>query len=481
MVFHSLQYLLFLSASVLVYYATPSRWRWLPLLAASWAHYAAWSVDFLPVLVLVTAVQYLFALAIARESRARARRWYLFASLMAGLSVLAYFKYSFVIRRVIAPLLPSLTRGSAPALAALLVPVGLSFYTLQTVGYLLDVYHRRREPERHFGIFAVFVSFFPIVVSGPIERAGHLLPQLRGETPIAFRYENISQGVKLIIWGFFLKLVIADRAGLYVDAVFGHADRHSGITFVAATVFYSFQVYCDFAGYSSVAIGSAKLLGVDILQNFNRPYLAASVKEFWRRWHISLSSWLRDYVFLPWAYAVSRWLDRDTYGPLRAEKLVYLLAVLPTFVLCGLWHGPNLTFVMWGTLHGIYLGVENSFKISPRHRILNIARTYLLVLISWVFFRADSVSGAVTILEKIATAPGRLFIPSGADVVAPIYAVGGIVLLMAIELKREFYHGSWSFFGHSNEYVRVFAYSLMLALTVLLGVFDGGQFIYAQF
>ena len=377
--------------------------------------------------------------------------------------------------------MPARSGVLGPALSSPLVPIGLSFYTLQTLGYMIDVYQGRQQPERHFGIFAVYVSFFPIVLAGPIERASHLLPQLRRDAGITFTYENVSQGVKLIIWGLFLKLVIADRAALYVDAVFGNPARHSGVTFLAATIFYSFQIYADFAGYSSVAIGSAKLLGIDILQNFNRPYLARSIKDFWRRWHISLSTWLRDYVFLPLAYALSGRLSKQRYATLRVDTILYVAAIFPTFVLCGLWHGPNATFLAWGCLHGLYLALENGIKIRPGRRLLHIGRTYLLLLVSWVFFRADTVSGALEILGKIVTSPGRLFIPPGPDVVAPIYAIGGISILIAIEAKREFYRGRWTFFGHPNEYVRVLAYSLLVAIIISIGVFDGGQFIYAQF
>jgi D-alanyl-lipoteichoic acid acyltransferase DltB (MBOAT superfamily) len=325
------------------------------------------------------------------------------------------------------------------------------------------------------------VSFFPIVLSGPIERASHLLPQLQRNHRVSFSCENVAAGVKLIIWGLFLKLVIADRTALYVDAVFGNPHRHTGVSFLAATVFYSFQVYGDFAGYSSVAIGSARLLGFDILQNFDRPYLATSIREFWRRWHMSLSTWLRDYVFLPLAYSLSRRLGRDTYAGLRTDKIVYGAAAFLTFALCGLWHGANATYLVWGALHGLYLAAENTRNVARQSRILRISRTYALVLVSWVFFRADSVVSAWRILTRIVTAPGSLFIPSGADVVAPIYAVVGIALLVMIELKREFYRGSWSFFENRSEHVRIFAYSSLLAFTVLVGVFDGGQFIYAQF
>jgi alginate O-acetyltransferase complex protein AlgI len=479
LVFHSVHYLLFLSVAVLVYYAMPFRARWVALLAASFAFYAWWRFEFVFVLFSIIAVQYFLALRMGLEGKQTKRRWYLVASLVVGLGLLVYFKYAPAIRLGLLGLLTPVDSAAARSPAILLVPIGISFYTLQTIGYLIDVYHGRRQPEKHLGVFAVFVSFFPIIMSGPIERADHLLPQLQKEKRTAFLYDNISEGVKHIIWGFFLKLVIADRAGLYVDAVFGHPDRHSGLTFLVATIFYSFQIYCDFAGYSSVAIGSAKLLGIDILPNFRRPYLAVSIKDFWRRWHITLSDWLRDYVFFPLAYALSERVPADRSA--SARGVIYVVAIFATFSLCGLWHGPNLTFLAWGCLHGLYLAVENIFRIGSRHGLLSIARTYVLVLISYIFFRADTVSSAMEILRKVATSPGHLFIPGGPDIVAPLYAIGGIALLMVIEMKREFYPKTWSFFRNRNEYVRVLAYSLLTVVIILMGVFDGGQFIYAQF
>jgi alginate O-acetyltransferase complex protein AlgI len=476
MVFHSIHYLMFLAVAVLVYYATPLRARWISLLAASCVFYASWRIEFVFVLFFIIAIQYFLALRMGQQLEEKKRRWYLFASLVVGLGLLVYFKYAPAIRYGLLGLPTPSNSGLDPA--TLLVPVGISFYTLQTIGYLIDVYHGRRQPEGHFGIFAVFVSFFPIVLSGPIERADHLLPQLHKYERTAFNYANISEGAKLIIWGFFLKLVIADRAALYVDAVFGHADRHSGVTFLVATIFYSFQIYCDFAGYSSVAIGSAKLLGIDILPNFRRPYLSVSIKDFWRRWHITLSDWLRDYVFLPLAYALSQHMPE---GSGSAPVVVYVVAIFATFSLCGLWHGPKATFLVWGCLHGLYLAAENSFRIVSRHRIVNIVRTYVLILISYVFFRANTVTSALEILRKVVTAPGRLFIPGGPDVVAPLYAIIGIGFLVVVEIKREFYPGTLRFFVHRNEYVRVFAYSLLVVMIISMGVFDGGQFIYAQF
>jgi len=477
----SVPYLAFLSVAVVLYYLVGPRWRWALLLAAGGYFYASWRPQSLLVLSGLTILSYLAALAMGREKIQSRRRRFLAASLIASLGWLFVFKYFDFFSATLQTFLQAAGLPFRSPLLDLVLPVGLSFYSLQTLGYLLDVYHGRIEPERHLGTFAVYVSFFPIVLSGPIERSKHLLPQLRREAPILFSSTNLSSGVKSIIMGLFYKLVVADRAAIYVNAVFGNADKHDGLTFLAAIVFFSFQIYGDFAGYSSIAIGSAKLLGIDVLQNFRRPYLASSVKEFWRRWHISLSTWLRDFVFLPLAYVFSRRLKKERYLLLRTDRIVYVGAVFVTFGLCGLWHGANWTYVIWGCLHGLYLAGENLLGVRPRRRVLRIAATYALVLLTWIFFRAASVSQALAIFGKILTRPGALFIPPGADIVAPIYAALAIGLLLLMEIKQEFLPARFVLFSHERELVRVLSYAMMVVLIVTLGVFDGGQFIYVQF
>ncbi|MGA2531523.1 MAG: MBOAT family O-acyltransferase [Candidatus Aminicenantales bacterium] len=417
----------------------------------------------------------------ARREEKRRRRKFLLISLASGLGLLFVFKYFNFFSASIQDILRGADVFVKSPLLNIMMPIGISFYTLQTIGYILDVYHGRIEPERHLGTFAVYVSFFPIVLSGPIERSKHLLPQLQRENKMAFSYENISRGAKLIILGLFYKLVVADRAAIYVNAVFANADKHSGLTFLVATIFFSFQIYSDFAGYSYVAIGSAKLLGIDIMQNFNRPLFAASIKDFWRRWHISLSTWLRDYVFLPLAYSFSRMLKKERYLSIRTDRIIYFCAIFVTFFLCGLWHGANWTFIVWGCLHGFYLAVENILKRKTRPRLLNIGLTYILVLFTWVFFRAASIGDALAIVGKMFTKPGSLYIPQGSDIVAPIYAGMAILILLAMEFKQEFFPARFSFFNNERELVRVFSYAAIIALILSLGVFDGGQFIYAQF
>jgi alginate O-acetyltransferase complex protein AlgI len=481
MSFNSLYYLAFLSIVVILYFLVGSRYRWVLLILASYYFYASWKPEYLLLIAGTTVINYFVAVVMVRQEEKRKRRKFLLISLASGLGLLFFFKYFDFFAASIQDILRGAGFFFKSPLLNIIMPIGISFYTLQTIGYILDVYHGKIEPERHLGTFAVYVSFFPIVMSGPIERSRHLLPQLKRENKINFSYENVSQGVKLIILGLFYKLVVADRAAIYVNAVFGNADKHLGLTFIAALIFFSFQIYCDFAGYSSVAIGSAKLLGIDILPNFNRPYFASSIKDFWRRWHISLSTWLRDYVFLPLAYSFSRVLKKERYLSIRTDRIIYFYAILVTFFLCGLWHGANWTFIAWGCLHGFYLAVENILRVKTRRSLLKIGITYILVLLTWIFFRAASISDAFAIVGKIFTKPGSLFIPQGPDIVAPIYAGMAILLVLVIEFKQEFFPARFSFFNNKRELVRVLSYAAIVALILTLGVFDGGQFIYSQF
>ncbi len=479
--FNSLSYMAFLSIVVLLYYLVGSRYRWAVLLLASYYFYASWKPEYLLIIAGTTVINYLVAVVMARQGEKRKRRKFLLVSLASGLGLLFFFKYFNFFSASLHELLHGAGLLYKSPLLNVVMPIGISFYTLQTIGYIMDVYHGKIEPDRHLGTFAVYVSFFPIVLSGPIERSKHLLPQLHREKKIAFSYENISQGVKLIILGLFYKLVVADRAAIYVNAVFANTDKHFGLTFIAALIFFSFQIYCDFAGYSSVAIGSAKLLGIDILPNFNRPYLASSIKDFWRRWHISLSTWLRDYVFLPLAYSFSRMWKKEKYMSIRTDRIIYFCAIFITFFLCGLWHGANWTFIVWGCLHGFYLAVENILRVKTRRNLLKIGITYLLVLFTWTFFRAASIADAFTIVGKIFTKPGSLFIPQGPDIVAPIYTCMAILIVLVMEFKQEFFPSRFSFFNNDRELVRVLSYAAIIALILTLGVFDGGQFIYSQF
>ena len=482
MYFNTVQYILFLPAIVVLFYLVPFRIRWLLLLVASYYFYICWRAEFMIVIVFSTLVNYLSAIFIARNAGdKKIQKTFLVLALIINLGMLIILKYLGFINDFIREITGT-SAVQTSSLLYLIAPVGLSYFTLTSLTYIFDTYYGVRKPERHIGLFALYVAFFPLVLSGPIEQSTHLLPQFRDRERAKLKSVNIEEGIKLIIWGYFLKLVVADRTAIYVDTVFGNVGRHGGITFIATMILHSFQIYSDFAGYSSIAIGSARLMGFDVIQNFNRPYFSKSIAEFWTRWHISLSTWLRNYLFNPLSYYFMRRLKKDKYFLfISPELLTYAIAAYFTFLMCGIWHGANFTFIIWGSLHGIYLIFGRAFKLKSRNRILNIIITYVLVLFSWIFFRAGNVHQAFFILKTIFTHPGTLYIPFDSDVVAPVYALLSILILLIIEVKREFFNKYFSLTGNNNGYIRMLSYSILIFLILYLGVFDGSQFMYVKF
>ncbi|MFS4491334.1 MBOAT family O-acyltransferase [Maribacter sp. 2308TA10-17] len=354
-----------------------------------------------------------------------------------------------------------------------LLPVGISFYTFQAIGYTIDVYRGEIKHEKHFGVYALFVSFFPQLVAGPIERAKNLLPQFK--TFKKFDYEKAVMGIKLMVWGFFMKLVVADRLAIYVNSVYGNVDHHSSITLLTATVFFAIQIYCDFAGYSNIAIGCAKIMGFDLMTNFRRPYFAQSCAEFWQRWHISLSTWFRDYIYIP-------------LGGNRVSKKRNYVNLMVTFLISGLWHGANWTYIIWGGLNGLYQITFKILRFSPSKKrikqrssityFFNIFLTFVLICFSWIFFRADSFYQALEILKRIGNEHGPIF---RGDNSSFVYGVFGIVVLFLKDGFDEFFPSKKLFFSSSHQIVRTVSYAVVVILIMLIGVFDGGQFIYFQF
>jgi len=348
----------------------------------------------------------------------------------------------------------------------LLLPVGISFYTFQAVGYSIDVYQGKLKPEASFGKYALFVSFFPQLVAGPIERAKNLIPQFSEK--YSFDYQKGVEGTKLIIWGYFMKVVVADRLSLYVDSVYNNSEMHSPISIGLATVFFAFQIYCDFGGYSNIAIGCAKILGFDLMTNFRRPYFARNCSEFWHRWHISLSTWFKDYVYIP-------------LGGNRVSRRMKYLNLMITFIVSGLWHGANWTFVIWGALNGLFQIIVNFFKLNKRRdtslvlRMINILITFVLIDFTWVFFRANNLSHAMSIIVSVFTKSGDLFIGSNASF---IYSIVGLVVLLVKDFKDE-YNISYTIL--EMQVTKYAWYAILIILILLIGVFDGSQFIYFQF
>ncbi|HXS36031.1 MAG TPA: MBOAT family O-acyltransferase [Flavipsychrobacter sp.] len=352
---------------------------------------------------------------------------------------------------------------------SMLLPIGLSFHTFQAMSYTIEVYRGKQKPEKHFGIYALYVMFFPQLVAGPIERPQNMLHQFHEKHD--FDYYRIVSGLKIMLWGFVKKVVVADRLAIYVNTVYSHPDKHSAITLAVATIFFSFQIYCDFSGYSDIAVGTAKVLGYNLMLNFRRPYFAKDIREFWSRWHISLSTWFRDYLYIP-------------LGGNRVSVPRWYLNLFIVFVVSGLWHGANWTFIIWGALHGcfIVLGLIIQ-KISPKKfavpGFINVLITFVLVSFAWIFFRANNIHDAFTVARSILIwKKGPFFV---GDVNEFSYSIFALVFLLLVEFKQEYFNTSFSLLYNNNKLVRQFAYVLLLLMIITIGVFNGGQFIYFQF
>jgi len=391
MTFNSYLFLIFFPIVVGIYFAIPARWQWLWLLLASCYFYATFIPVYLLILLLLISIDYTSALLIERY-QGRQRKIALFVSILSTCSVLFVFKYFDFFNSSAAFMAQQLGLNYSPKILSLILPLGLSFHTFQSLGYVIDVYHGKVKPERHVGIYALYVMFFPQLVAGPIERAQHLLPQLKEKH--SFAINDVTDGLKLMLWGMFKKVVIADRLALVVNKVYGQPSEYSGLSLIVATIFFAFQIYCDFSGYSDIAIGSARVMGFNLMRNFARPYIAVSISDFWQRWHISLSTWFRDYVYIP--------LGGKRVGPWR-----WRLNILVTFLLSGLWHGANWTFIVWGALHGFYYLLASIKKPLTTPHYLRVLMTFLLVSLAWIPFRANNVGDAGYIVMHLLSGWGE--------------------------------------------------------------------------
>ena len=474
MVFNSMEYLLFFPAVVILHALLPHRWRWVLLLVASYVFYMWWNPRYIVLVILSTTIDYVAARSMAASTTKARRKTWLLVSIASNLGLLFTFKYWNFFNHSMADVAASLGGSWPVGTVDVLLPVGISFYTFQTMSYTIDVYRSAIPAERHLGRFALYVSFFPQLVAGPIERASRLLPQL--DAVKRFDWERCLSGVQLILFGLFKKVVIADRLALYVDAVYGNVGAHGATTNIIATYAFAFQILCDFSGYSDIAIGSARVLGFDLMENFRRPYFSQSITEFWRRWHISLSSWLRDYLYIP-------------LGGNRGGAIATYRNLMITMMLGGLWHGASWNFVIWGTLQGVMLTVSR-LTLPARDRLLDrlgtpiwlrtgvrVVVTFHLACLSWVFFRADTLGDALGIL-------GSLFGPWRApflDASSLSYGLFGVFVLLAVDLvqERQIGHETWA--ASWPAPLRWARWYALLFVIVLIGVEEGSQFIYFQF
>jgi len=476
MLFHSDQYAGFLLATFCANFLAPQRWRWIVLLAASYAFCAAWDPRFALCIGFSTLVSYACGIGIERATGGRAKRRWLLIGIFCTLAPLILFKYANFLLGAFADTAALFGSPAQAPILRLLLPIGISFYTLQIIGYLADVSAGRTAAEKHLGIYALYVCFFPQLAAGPIARSTELLPQLRVGHP--FREDQATDGLRLIVWGLFLKTVLADNLAVYVDSVYADTAAFTGPQLFLATQFFSAQILCDFAGYTAAAIGSAMLLGFTLRENFRRPYLATSIRDFWNRWHISLSTWLRDYVYIP-------------LGGSRCSALAQTRNVLVTFAVSGLWHGANWTFLIWGMLHGIGVAIEHLWSrrlhlpalFGARSRWLRILVIFQLVTFAWVFFRADSLRDAWYVLTHMAIQwlPADILAGTGMTpaVLAMSLALLGTTALAAIGMERA--GGYVPAIRRLPTWTRWSVYCAETLAILFLQANQSGAFLYAQF
>jgi len=478
MLFNSFEYFFFLPLVVLLFFLLPQRWRNPFLLVASYYFYMRWKWEFGFLILATSFVNYLAGYRIAESGNKTERRAWLLIALGVSLGILFYFKYAGFFVESFASLAEAAGFSFSYPVLRILLPVGISFFTFQALSYTIDVYREKMHCEKNPVNFFLFVSFFPQLVAGPIERASHLLDQFREKHH--FSSQRLLDGGKIILWGLFKKVVIADRLAAYTDIVYQNPENFTGLSLLLATLFFAFQIYCDFSGYSDIAIGSAHILGFRLMQNFNLPYLARSISDFWKRWHISLSSWFGDYVYKP-------------MGGNRVPLFRWVFNIFTVFLVSGLWHGANWTFVVWGGLHACYylvdflaakagtaLGIRERLERSALWKATQTAYVFIIVLFSWVFFRADSVQQAADIILRIFT-----------DFSLPLYtgssafdtAVGLVLILVLYGIQVMQYRGIVSIYFSPSRVptpIRWAGYALSVILIALLGV-GSEQFIYFQF
>ena len=472
MIFNSFNFLVIFPLLFLLYYAIPAKAqpvRNLYLLVVSYLLYLNFKPSYALILLGVTAITFFFAKAVS-SCRKDKRKLLLVCGVLLTLLPLVTFKYYNFINESCFRLLEFVgIRFELPGLNWA-IPVGISFYTFQALSYLWDVYYGRIELEKNFLDYALYVSFFPSIVSGPINRASLVLPQVKALRPY-FDYGKAVEGLKQMLWGMFMKVVVADRVALYVDTVFSHYENYSGLSCLAASLLYSVQIYADFAGYSLMAIGVGKLLGFELAENFRRPYFSFSVTDFWRRWHISLSTWLKDYVYIP-------------LGGSRCSKARNYWNIVVTFLVSGIWHGANWTYIVWGLWHGLFQVIEKMLnqqkcRYKGFGKAIKILVTFMLVNFAWIFFRMPTLGDAVGVMQRIfdVSAWGSLYLPEKTNV---LFIMMGIVMLVVKDTVDE-YCPKLRLMDNSYRIVRWGAYLALTVIILMTGVFDAGQFIYASF
>ena len=473
MLFNSIDFVVFFATVVVFYFTISQKFRWVVLLVASCYFYMAFIPWYILILFYLIILDFFLGLKIEKiEDKKRRLRW-LWISIFSNIGTLFVFKYFNFFNESFYEFFGMFNVAYPKYYFSLLLPLGLSFHTFQSLSYVIEVYRGNVKAERHIGIYALYVMFFPQLVAGPIERPAHMIPQFREFHQ--FSFPRLVSGGQRMIWGFFKKIVIADQLALFVNIVYGNPGEFSGPSLVIATVFFAFQIYCDFSGYCDIAIGAAEVLGFKLSENFNSPYFSSSISDFWRRWHMSLSLWFRDYVYFP-------------LGGSLDKEIKTIRNLLITFLLSGLWHGANWTFVIWGLLNGVYLIIgrwkSKFFHGLPRLSFVSVFSTFTLTCFAWIFFRAENLTEAWYIVTSLGSGWGSF------SLVDAIYlgrvdtdfflAILGITVLLFVENIRmhpDFYKKTF----FSSSIVRTAGYTTLIFLILALWEGRGTEFIYFQF
>lgn len=483
MLFNSFQFAIFWIVVTSTYFLLPHRLRWLLLLVSSCYFYMVFKPIYILILGFTIVIDYFAGIMIEQAEGAK-RKQYLLYSLIANISVLAVFKYWNFFNENFSFLTQSLGFQNPIPMLEILLPIGLSFHTFQAMSYTIEVYRGHQKAERHFGIYALYVMFYPQLVAGPIERPQNVLHQYHEKHN--FNYNNLVEGLKYMIIGFFKKVVIADQLAMMADVVYNNPTQHHGIPVILATFFFSIQIYCDFSGYSDIAIGTAKIMGFDLMDNFRVPYYSTSISEFWKRWHISLSTWFRDYLYI-------------SMGGNRTSKPKWYFNLFFTFLVSGFWHGANWTFIIWGAIHGFYLVfaiVTQDFREKIIKGIglirvpflLNLIQmfiTYMLVCFAWIFFRARNVTDAFEIIRNIPKISLKNIDEQVLSICSNkpefLIAILAIFFLECIHQLQKREHYSRNIFASYPTWLRWSVFYIMIFMIILAGVQEGGNFIYFQF
>lgn len=484
MLFNSFDFALFWVFVTGLYFVIPHKFRWFLLLLASCYFYMAFVPIYILILGFTIVIDYFAGIGLEQIKNPKSRKLFLIASLIANIGVLAVFKYYNFFNENISYLLNSFGLHNPIPFLKILLPIGLSFHTFQAMSYTIEVYRGHQKAERSFGIYALYVMFYPQLVAGPIERPQNILHQFHEKK--YFNYDNLFQGLKFMIIGLFKKVVIADRISVMVDAVYNHPTEFSGIPVLLATILFSIQIYCDFSGYSDIAIGAAKIMGFELMDNFRVPYYSKSISEFWKRWHISLSTWFRDYLYIP-------------LGGNKVAKHKWYFNLFFTFLVSGFWHGANWTFIIWGALHGFYLVFatitsKERIKLQKMVGLANFPKllgffqmliTYILVCFAWIFFRAKTTSDAFEIIQRIP----KINIENLKDQILSlgtnkpefIIAICGILFLEFFHQLQRGENFSRNILSKYSTSLRWSIFIFMIFSILFAGVQEGGNFIYFQF